>query len=109
EAKGAPAAPQPSAQDALSALGIDVAEIRRRADETFGPGALKYPRPAYSLPAKKVVQSSLEQAKELGRERIDTEHLLLGVLENGGIGVQVLAALGVERDALRQSVLERLG
>jgi ATP-dependent Clp protease ATP-binding subunit ClpC len=108
ETQGAATAPKPTAQDALSSLGIDVAEIRRRADETFGAGALKYPRPAYSLRAKKVVQSALKQARELGQERIDTEHLLLGMLENGGTGVQVLTALGVAPEALRQSVLERI-
>src|SRR5213080_1539695 len=68
------------AADALSTLGIDVAEIRQRADGDFGPGAFRYPRPAFSLRLKKVIQLSLHQARELGGERIDTEHLLLGLL-----------------------------
>ena len=97
-----------TAKDALSSLGIDLAEIRRRADENFGPDALKYPRPAFSLQAKKAVQASLQQAVELGHQRIDTEHLLLGVLaETDGVALRVLAALGVDPEAVRRSVIER--
>jgi ATP-dependent Clp protease ATP-binding subunit ClpA len=97
-----------AAKDALSSLGIDLAEIRRRADENFGPDALKYPRPAFSLQAKKAVQASLRQAIELGQQRIDTEHLLLGVLAEGdGVAVRVLGTLGVDAEALRRSVIER--
>jgi len=108
-ADGAPAPQGQAAKDALSALGIDVAAIQRRADETFGPGAFQYPRPAYSLRAKQVLQVSLRQAVELGQQRIDTEHLLLGVLaESEGGGVRVLSALGADVEALRRSVLERM-
>ena len=103
------AAPQgQAAKDALSTLGIDVAEIQRRADETFGPGAFQYPRPAYSLRTKKVLQSALQETIGMGRQRMDTEHLLLGLLtENDGAGVQALTALGLEPETLRRSVLER--
>ena len=107
-ADGVPATRGQAAKDALSSLGIDLAEIRRRADENFGPDAFKYPRPAFSLQAKKAVQASLQQAIELGQQRIDTEHLLLGILTQGdGVAIQVLATLGVDADALRRSVLER--
>jgi ATP-dependent Clp protease ATP-binding subunit ClpC len=96
-----------AAKDALSILGIDVAEIRRRADETFGPNAFKYPRAAFSLSAKKAVQTSLQEARELGHERIDTEHLLLAVLTRDDGAVRVLGTLGVGTEALRRSVLDR--
>jgi len=107
-ADGAPATRGQAAKDALSSLGIDLAGIRRRAGENFGPDAFKYPRPAFSLQAKRAVQASLQQAIELGQQRIDTEHLLLGVLaEEDGAPVRVLATLGVDAEALRRSVLER--
>jgi ATP-dependent Clp protease ATP-binding subunit ClpA len=109
-AEGVPATHGQAAKDALSSLGIDVAEIRRRADENFGQDAFKYPRPAFSVQAKEAVKSSLQQAIELGQQRIDTEHLLLGVLAEGdGVAIRVLATLGVTAEALRQSVLERAG
>ena len=96
-----------AAKDALSTLGIDVTEIQRRAEQSFGANAFKYPRPAFSLSAKKAVQSSLREARELGRERIDTEHLLLGALAQDDGAVRVLGTLGVGKEPLRRSVLDR--
>src|SRR5580658_4757843 len=107
QAHGDPVPRGQVAKDALSWLGIDVAEIQRRAGETFGPGALKYPRAHYSGRAKMVLQSSFRQARELGKQQVDTEHLLLGILETQGSATRVLAALGVDTQALRQSVLDR--
>jgi ATP-dependent Clp protease ATP-binding subunit ClpA len=105
---GAPATRGQAAKDALSSLGIDLTEIRRQAAENFGPDAFKYPRPAFSLQAKKAVQSSLQQAIELGHQTIDTEHLLLGILtEQDGVPIRVLATLGVDAEPLRRSILER--
>lgn len=97
------------ATEALSTLGIDVAEIQQRAESTFGPGVFRYPRPAFSLRLKEVVARSLQQARELGGEHIDTEHLLLALLADGeDAAVRVLEQLGADIRALRQSVLDRL-
>lgn len=42
-------------------------------------------------------------------QRLDTEHMLLGVLAEGeGAGIQVLTALDVDVMAVRQSVLDRV-
>src|ERR1700753_1232912 len=38
--------------EALATLGIDVAEIKRRADESFGPGRFRFPRPPLTPPLK---------------------------------------------------------
>lgn len=103
---GDPARQARSGKDLLSELGIDVDEIRRRADANFGSGAFKYPRPPFSLNAKKAVQTSLRFAIEMGQQRIDTEHLLLGALDNESAAAQALTALGVDTRNLRQSVLE---
>jgi ATP-dependent Clp protease ATP-binding subunit ClpA len=92
------------AKDALSSLGIDLDEIQRRADASFGPGAFNYPRPPFSLAAKHAVKASLEEARAAGREHIDTEHLLLGVLDGDETGVSVLTVLGVDVVRLRESV-----
>jgi ATP-dependent Clp protease ATP-binding subunit ClpC len=96
-----------AAAEALSTLGIDVAEIRRRADSTFGPGVFRYPRPAFSLRLKQAIQAALEQARESGGERIDTEHLLLALLsDSGDTAISVLTHMGIEVRALRQTVLD---
>jgi ATP-dependent Clp protease ATP-binding subunit ClpA len=77
-ARGIAATHGVAAMDALATLGIDVVEIRRRADASFGAGSFQFPRPAFSLSAKRAVKASLEQARDMGHERIGTEHLLLG-------------------------------
>jgi ATP-dependent Clp protease ATP-binding subunit ClpC len=97
------------AKDALSSLGIDVTEIQRRADDTFGPGAFQYPRPAYTPDAKKALEYTLREAKALGHEKFGTEHVLLGLLAAGeGRGLEVLAALEVDPAGLREAVLVRV-
>lgn len=93
-----------AAEEALATLGIDVAEVRRRADEAFGVGSFRVPRPAFSLSAKRAVKAALAQARAMGQERIDTEHLLLGVLaDERDPGLQVLTAMGIDPAALRRS------
>jgi len=108
-ARGVAATHGQAAADALSTLGIDVGEIRRRADASFGTGSFQFPRPAFSLSAKQAVKASLEQARAAGQEQIGTEHLLLGVLAaEGDPAIQVLTALGIDVAALRQTALSRL-
>ena len=105
---GIPATGGQAAKDALSSLGIDVAEIQRRADDAFGPGAFHFPRPAYTPHARKALELSVREAQALGQQRIDTGHMLLGLLAEGeGVAIQVLTALGTETTALRQAVLAR--
>jgi ATP-dependent Clp protease ATP-binding subunit ClpC len=119
-----PVGPQ-AATEALAAIGIDVDEIRRRADETFGPGKFHFPRPPFTPRAKKVLEHTLRQMVELHSDTIGPEHILLGILAEGEqtgadrdggsgasverVGVKVLRNLGVDVDALRPAVLERLG
>ena len=97
------------AKNALSSIGIDVAEIQRRANDAFGTGAFRFPRPAFTPRAKKVLELTLREAQALGHQRVDTEHLLLGLLTEGeGVAIQVLTALGAETAALREAVLSRV-
>jgi ATP-dependent Clp protease ATP-binding subunit ClpC len=113
-AAGVPATGGQPARDALAALGIDVAEIQRRADDSFGEGAFQFPRPAYTPHAKAALEQTVREAKELGHERFGTEHMLLGLLAVGPSGtehataVDVLTALDVDVTALRPALLARL-
>lgn len=99
------------ATDALAAIGIDVDEIRRRADDAFGPGQFFFPRPAYTARAKTVLEQSLREGRALGHEYVGTEHVLLGLLAEGastgaGVGYRAIRALEVDPDALRAAVLD---
>jgi ATP-dependent Clp protease ATP-binding subunit ClpA len=97
--------------DALATLGIDLDEVRRVTEASFGPGALDAGRAAkgghipFSKRAKKVLELSLREALRLGHGYIGEGHLLLGLLREGdGLGVQVLVAAGVDLPVLREEV-----
>ena len=93
-------------KDALAGLGIDLGEIQRRADENFGPGRFRFPRPPFTPRARRSLEQSLREAQSLGHEHVGPEHLLLGVLaDDEAVAVAVLSDLGVRREELRTRVL----
>ncbi|NHC43976.1 Clp protease N-terminal domain-containing protein [Motilibacter aurantiacus] len=114
----------PDAQ-ALGALGIDLDEVRRKAEAAFGEGALerRFARRrgffrrstghiAFTRPAKAALEDALRQALTLRHNYIGTEHLVLGLLTGGSSTAgRVLHRLGVRVDAaeLRRRVLDELG
>jgi ATP-dependent Clp protease ATP-binding subunit ClpA len=107
--------------DALQSIGIDLDDVRRSAEETFGAGALddvprqpggrRWGRSAhipFTARAKKSLECGLRQAITLGDSRIASEHLLLGVLDEGsGLGVRMLRDEGVDLKGLRASTVQR--
>jgi ATP-dependent Clp protease ATP-binding subunit ClpA len=96
-------------KDALVGLGIDLGEIQRRADENFGPGRFRFPRPPFTPRCRRSLEQSLREARDLGHDQIGTEHLLLGVLaEDEAVAVMVLSDLGVQREDLRTRVLAQI-
>jgi len=108
---------------ALGAIGIDLDEVRRRVEDSFGPGALQW-HPDLScrrgrrltlghIPftprAKKVLELSLREALALKHKYIGTEHILLGLVREGeGLAILVLTRLGAGPDAIRARVLDAL-
>ncbi|MCM0673949.1 Clp protease [Micromonospora phytophila] len=105
---------------ALREIGIDLAAIVARIEESFGPDALRAAVPAprrrwarwrryaggpFSPRAKKVLELSLREALRLRHNHIGTEHILLGILREGqGLGALVLTEAGVDLDDLRRRV-----
>jgi len=99
----------------LATLGIDLEEVRRQAEETFGPGALDRTQAAqgrwrgghipFERDAKKALELGLREAVRLGHGFIGTEHLLLGLLHDGRAR-DVLVARGVGLDGTRALVEE---
>ena len=60
--------------------------------------------------AKKVMELSLRESVELGSKAIDTGHLLLALIrEGGGVANEVLVKLGADADTLREKTLELIG
>ncbi len=60
--------------------------------------------------ARRVVVLAQEEARLLGHNYIGTEHLLLGLIQEGdGVAARALEALGVELQAVRRQVEEIIG
>jgi ATP-dependent Clp protease ATP-binding subunit ClpA len=101
--------------DALALLGIDLDEVRRRVEETFGEGALARPQRCrrgwvrgircFTPRAKKALELSLREALLAGDRQIRPEHVVLGLLREGeGIAARILAARGVRLEDMRAAV-----
>jgi ATP-dependent Clp protease ATP-binding subunit ClpA len=94
---------------ALATLGIDLGEVRRAAEEQFGPGALaanSKPIPQghirFSKRAKKALELGLREAVALNSDSINSVHLLLGIIgEGSGVGLRLISGAGVDIDALQ--------
>lgn len=95
--------------DALASIGIDLDEVRRRVEESFGPGALgghRKGRRPFSPAAKKALELSLREAIALGDRHIGSEHILLGVVRDPGEPVAgLLRQHGQTPDAVRAAVM----
>ncbi|WP_446219311.1 Clp protease N-terminal domain-containing protein [Micromonospora sp. IBHARD004] len=104
---------------ALREIGIDLAAIVARIEESFGPDALREAMPAprrrwgrrryvggpFSPRSKKVLELALREAIRLRHHHIGTEHILLGLLREGhGLAALVLTEAGVDLDDLRRRV-----
>ena len=120
--RGSPAALSEDDAAALRAIGIDLDEVRRRIEETFGPEALapraprrrRTTRRCQPVPfdfrvgrisltprAKKALALALREATALGHSSIGTEHVLLGIVREGeGEAAQILARCGIGRVAV---------
>jgi ATP-dependent Clp protease ATP-binding subunit ClpA len=109
---------RPADAAALASIGIDLAEVRRRVEEAFGPGALERTRAGrvfcserrFTPRSKKALELAMKDARRLGHGYLGPEHLLLGVLAvREGVAVKLLEALGASPDRIREAVLDRLG
>jgi ClpA/ClpB-like protein/UvrB/UvrC motif-containing protein len=98
------------AAEALKSLGIRLDPVRQQVEEIIGRGqeALQGHIP-FTPQAKKVLELSLREALQLGHDYIGTEHILLGLLrEGGGVAAQVLVRLGADLNRVRQQVIRLL-
>jgi Clp amino terminal domain, pathogenicity island component len=99
------AAEEAGAARALKALGVDADAVRRRVEQ--GPGSPEGKLP-FSPQAKGVLELSLREALALGHKYIGTEHLLLGLVRQGGAAADLLADLGADDERVRAEVERQL-
>ena len=96
---------------ALTSMGINLDEMRQAVLGSIGRGAKPSAESGhipFSPRTKKVLELSLREANQLGHNYIGTEHILLGLIREGGGEAQLLAAAGVDHDRARQQVIELL-
>jgi ATP-dependent Clp protease ATP-binding subunit ClpC len=95
------------AANALGTLGVSTENVRKELIEIVGRGAQPVRGHVPFTPrAKKVLELSLREAVGLKNNHIGTEHILLGVIrEGGGVATQIMVALGADLPRAREVVL----
>lgn len=94
----------------LFELGLKVEDVRREVEAIVGRGsgfvAVEIP---FTPRAKRVLELSWDEARQLGHSYIGTEHLLLGIVrEAEGVAGRVLEKFGIKPDKVRAAVLRHL-
>src|SRR3984893_11635366 len=97
--------------EALESLGISLDAARQQVESIIGRG--QDPVGDGHIPftprAKKVLELSRREARQLGHNYIGTEHILLGLIREGdGVAAQVLVKLGADLNRVRQQVIQLL-
>src|SRR5262249_16411154 len=102
------------AANVLKNLDIDLRKIRLEVEKIVqhGPGGeqVVMGRLPHTPRAKKVIEYSIEEARNLNHNYVGTEHLLLGLLrEQEGVAAEVLMNVGLKVEDVREEVLNLLG
>ena len=95
----------------LKAMGVTLKDARVEVEKIIGRGsgfvAVEIP---FTPRAKRVLELSWDEARQLGHNYIGTEHLLLGLIREGeGVAARVLENLGIDLNKVRSNVIKMLG
>lgn len=95
----------------LKSMGVNLKDARIEVEKIIGRGsgfvAVEIP---FTPRAKRVLELSWDEARQLGHNYIGTEHLLLGLIREGeGVAARVLENLGVDLTKVRQHIIRLLG
>ena len=95
----------------LKSMGVNLKDARIEVEKIIGRGsgfvAVEIP---FTPRAKRVLELSWDEARQLGHNYIGTEHLLLGLIREGeGVAARVLENLGVDLNKVRSNVIKMLG
>src|ERR1700677_3424008 len=100
------------AANVLKNLDVDLRKIRLEVEKLVqsGPDMVTMGKLPQTPRAKKVIEYSMEEARNLNHNYVGTEHILLGLLrEQEGVAAQVLMNLGLKLEEVREEVLSLLG
>ncbi|MBX3073304.1 hypothetical protein KF728_14975 [Candidatus Obscuribacterales bacterium] len=98
------------APSVLSDLGLTVENARAEMESIIGRGSGSvFVDIPFTPRAMRVLELSWDEARQLGRNYIGTEHLLLGIVREGeGVGSRILDKFGVDAESLRNHVYRQL-
>ena len=93
----------------LNGVGIEIGGVRRSIDSLLGRNErIIIQQIIPTSRVKKVLELAFEEARRMGNTHVGTEHLLLGLLDEGeGIAAHVLIDLGANLERVRGEI-ERL-
>jgi len=100
------------AANVLKNLDVDLRKTRLEVEKLVqsGPEMVTMGKLPQTPRAKKVIEYSMEEARNLNHNYVGTEHILLGLLrEQEGVAAQVLMNLGLKLEEVREEVLNLLG
>jgi ATP-dependent Clp protease ATP-binding subunit ClpC len=100
------------AANVLKNLDVDLRKIRLEVEKLVqsGPEMVTMGKLPQTPRAKKAIEYSMEEARNLNHNYVGTEHILLGLLrEQEGVAAQVLMNLGLKLEEVREEVLNLLG
>jgi ATP-dependent Clp protease ATP-binding subunit ClpA len=91
---------------ALASRGADLPAVRNAVEFVVGRGERGViGEPDLTPRAGRVIEIATYEASRVGHPRIETEHLLLGIVGEGeGIAAGILADLGIDAESLRMDV-----
>ena len=95
----------------LKSMGVNLKDARVEVEKIIGRGsgfvAVEIP---FTPRAKRALELSWDEARQLGHNYIGTEHLLLGIIREGeGVAANVLKNLGIDLNEVRSNVVKILG
>ncbi|NLC07568.1 MAG: ATP-dependent Clp protease ATP-binding subunit [Syntrophomonadaceae bacterium] len=94
----------------LSNLGINLEQVREKIISLVGTGPAPVQEVSLTPRTKKVLELSVDEARQLGAGYVGTEHLLLGLIREGeGVAARVLNDLGVNLQQVRSQIINMLG
>ena len=96
----------------LQRLGVRLETVKAEVERALAgfPKTLTFGEVPFTPQAKRVLELSIEEARQLGHNYIGTEHLLLGLMKEGQcIAAKILESLGARLEEVRQETLALLG
>ena len=96
----------------LTNLNVDLDAVHEGVEDSVrkGKATIALGELPYTSRAKKVLELAFHQARELGHNYVGSEHILLGLVQEGeGMAAQVLAKYQVDAAKAREAVVKKVG